>query len=372
VEIINKYEGKIILSEYQATLWTTTLPLSSGLIICKKQVEEIGLEKFATDVVGTGPYVLEEWRPTEQVTLKSNPDYWGETPVWDEIQLFPISDDNAAELALEADEVDFSRIPLISAERFEGNASFGVTTIPTNSYAWLGMNIENPKLKDINVRQAIRYGIDVPSILEAAYEGKAKQARAMIPEGTLGYWEDAPLYERDVEKSRKYLAAAGLESLELELAIESTDEYRAWAEVIQQNLAEVGITITISSLDEATFWSIGEGDKGLDVELFALTFTAMQDPAWFAMWFTSDQVGVWNWMRWASPEYDALYKKGLSTVDEGERTSIYIEMQKLWDASANSVWITNQPKSYAYKPSIEPVLYYGGNVPMLREFKPAA
>ncbi len=371
VEIIDKYEGKIILTEPQATLWTTTLPLTSGLIVCKKYVEEVGLEKFSTEIIGTGPYVLSEWRPSEVAILTRNEDYWGEQPYWDEIHIFPISDDAAAEVALEAGEVDFSMISLASVDRFESDPAFEVMTLPTNTYGWIGMNIENPKLQDINVRQAIRYGIDVPSILEAAYAGKAEQARALLPPSILGHWEDAPLYERDVEKARAYLAAAGLESLDLELAVLNTMEFRTWAEIIQQNLAEVGINITISTLDSSSFWSLGEGDKGKEVELFTMTYSAMSDPAWFTMWFTSDQVGVWNWMRWASEEFDALHKEGIVTLDPEKRAPIYIEMQKLWDEAVHSVWVTHRPLAYAYSPTIAPAMYSGGRIPMLREFKPA-
>jgi len=369
VEIINQYEGKIILKEPQATLWTTTLPMTSGLIVCKKYVEEVGVEKFQTDVVGTGPYEMVEWKPKERLTLKRNPNYWGEQPYYDEIQMFPIDDDKAAEIALEAGEVDFSIVSLASADRFGSDPAFQVEVVPTNSYSWIAMNVENPKLADINVRKAILHGIDVPSILEATYMGKAEQARAILPKGTLGYWEDAPLVVRDVEKAREYLAAAGLTSLDLDLAISDNTEFRTWAEVAQQNLAEVGININIVSLDSSAYWELGAGDKGKEVELVAMGYSAMSDPAWFTMWFTCDQVGVWNWMRWCSPEFDELHKQGIKTLDAVEREQIYLQMQKLWDEAAISVWITHQPLVYASKPNIETVLYPGNLCPMLRDFK---
>jgi len=372
VEIIDDYEGKIVLREAQATLWTTTLPLTSGLIVCKKQVEEIGVEQFATHIVGTGPYIFEEWMPNEKVVLKRNQDYWGEQPAWEEIHLIPIDDDIAGEVALESGEVDFSLISLASADRFTEDPDFEVVTLPSSSYGWLGMNVENPKLQDINVRQAIRYAVDVPGILEAAYLGKADQARSILPPDILGYWDGAPLYERDLEKARDYMARAGVSSLDLTLAVENTMEYRTWAEIIQQNLAEIGIDVSIQTLDTSAFWVLGEGDKGKEVELFTMTYTAMPDPAWFTMWFTSDQVGVWNWMRWGNAEFDELHKKGIATLDQDERAAVYIRMQELWDEAVHTVWITHTPQVYGYSPAIEPVIYPGGLVPMLREFRPSS
>ncbi len=369
VEIVSKYEGKIILKEPQATFWTTTLPLTSGLIVCKKFVEEVGLEKFKTDIVGTGPYELVEWKPTERLVLKRNPDYWGTPPHFDEIQLFPIDDDKAAEVALQSGEIDFGIISLTSAEQFQTDPAFKLEITPSFSYSWIGINIENPKLQDINVRQAIRYGIDVPSILIAAYNDLAPQAYTLVPPGVIGHWADAPVFQRDVAKAKEYLAAAGLSTLDLNLAIQDTSEYRTWAEIVQANLAEVGININIIPLDASSFWDMGSGDKGKEVELFAIGYSSVSpEPAWFSMWFTCDQVGVWNWMRWCDPKFDELHQEGIRTLDPAKREPIYIEMQKLWDEAVISVWITNTPLVYTSKPNINFVIYPGGLCPMLREF----
>jgi len=375
VEIIDEYEGIIILSEPQVTLLTTTMPLTSGLIISKAFYEEVGHDAFQTNIIGTGPYMLYEWRPNDRVILTRNPDYWGELPDWEEIHLIQIADETAAELAFLAGELDFTNVTLAGADQFEDHSDYRLITLATNSYAWIGMNMENPKLEDINVRRAIRHGIDVPSILEAAYDGKAEQARAIIPPRILGYWEDAPLHERDVERARGYLEQAGLTSLDLELAIEGTVEYTTWAAIIQQNLEEVGINITINTMDAATFWDIGMGESSLDVELFAITFSAMSDPAWFTMWFTSDQltdveneVDGWNWMRWYSPEFDELHARGLATFDPDERAAIYIEMQQLWDEAVHTVWVTHLPRAYAFMPNVVPVMDSNGRIPMVRDF----
>jgi len=370
VEIIDEYEAIIILTEPQATLWTTTLPLTSGLIISRAFYEEVGSDAFQTNIIGTGPYILSEWRPDERLILTRNPDYWGEPPDWEEIHLIPIADDTAAEIAFLAGELDFAEVTLAASSQFENQPDYRLMTLATNTYSWIGMNMENPKLEDINVRLAIRYGIDVPSILEAVYAGKADQARAILPPRILGYWEDAPLYERDVERARGYLEQAGLTSLDLELAILNTVDYTTWAAIIQQNLAEVGINIQINLMDSAAFWEVGMGESGLDVELFAIHFSAMSDPAWFTMWFTSDQVSDdgWNWMRWVSPEFDELHARGLATLDPVERAAIYIEMQELWDEAAHTVWVTHLPRAYVHMPYVVPVMDSNGRIPMVRDF----
>ncbi|MGQ9666233.1 MAG: ABC transporter substrate-binding protein [Anaerolineae bacterium] len=370
VEIIDKYRGKIILKEPFAPLWKTTLPIASGSIVCKKYVEEVGIEKFATDIIGTGPYIFTEWMPKQKIVLKRNPEYHGDPPPWDEIHFIPIEDDKAAEIAAEAGEVDFSRISIASIPRFESHPNLKLRKYPSLRYRWIGMNVEHPKLQDIRVRQAIRYAIDVPAILQAAYMGQAEREKTLIPPGLLGYWKDAPVYERDVEKAKALLADAGVTSLDLRFDIQDTTEYRTWAEIAQQNLKEIGINLTINPMDSSSFWQIGAGEQGKEVELFSGNYSMQPDPAWATMWFTCEQVGVWNWQRWCSPEFDELHRKGLVTMDDAEREKIYIEMEKLFDAACHSIWITHGVYAYVHSPKIEPAVTPHG-VPQAEFMKPA-
>ncbi len=369
VEIVDKYTGKLVFKKPQATLWTSVLPMTSGLIVSKKFYEEAGPDKVKNDVVGTGPYIFSSWTPKQQITLTRNPDYWGAKPYYDEIDLVPVDDDKAAEVALQAGELDFSSISLASTDKFQSDENFAVSVIPSTAYNWIGMNVESPKLKDINVREAIRYGIDVPSILAAAYNNKAPRANALIPEGTLGYWKDAPVYNRDVAKAKDFLAKAGLTSLDLKFTYENTDEFSTWAQIVQQNLKDVGINVTLDPLDSSTFWSYGEGGKDKELELFAVGYSSVApEPAWSTMWFTCDQVDLWNWMRWCNKEFDTLHAEGIATIDSAKREAIYLQMQQLWDQAAMSVFVTNVPQVYVSKAGVKAVIYPGGLSPMLREF----
>jgi peptide/nickel transport system substrate-binding protein len=355
VEVIDDYNGIIHLKEPFAPLWNSTLPVGSGTIVPKQWIEEIGLEAFATHIIGTGPYLFEQWKPQQMVILKKNPDYWGEEPYYDEIQLIPIEDDKAAEVALEAGDIDFSLISIPSIERFQANTNFEVVVRPSLRYYWVGINVQHPKLQDPNVRWAVIYGIDVPSILQAAYMGKAERACAIIPPGLVGYWEDAPCYERDVEKAKEYLAAAGLDSLDLRLDLQDTTEERTWAEIIQQNLAEVGINVELNPMDSSTYWTTTFGDQAVENnELMVSSYSMQPDPAWATMWFTCDQVGVWNAQAWCNEEYDRLHYQAMVTLDPEERAEMYIEMQEIWDEAAQSVWVTYGARPYAYSPDIAP------------------
>lgn len=356
VDVTGRYEGTIVLSSAFAPLWNSTLPLMSGSVVCQEYVEEVGADVFATDPVGTGPYQFTSWDPNREIVLERNPDYFGDAPFYDEIRFVIISDEQTAELALQSGQVDFSEVQFSSLPLLERDAGVSTNVLPSLSYGWIGMNVENPKLEDVRVRQAIRLAIDVPSILIVAYEGAVERSNSLIAPGLNGHWEDATVFAQDLDAAKALVREAGAEGLELRMDIANTPEYRAWAQIAQQNLRQVGIELQINTMDTGSFWEIGGGDEGKNVELFGMNFAMEPDPSWATVWFTCDQIGVWNWMRWCNEEYDALHTEGLMTQDADERDAIYERMQELMEQDAIAVWIAHEASAYGYRSDLEPAL----------------
>jgi peptide/nickel transport system substrate-binding protein len=343
VQTRGKYEGTIVLKERFAPLMLTTLPVNGGLVISKKAVEEKG-EKYATSPIGTGPYEFVEWRPKRDVRLKRFADYSGASAdthgtIWDEVVLIPIEEDEAAAIALETGEIDSGQLPLDAVERFQENDDFTVEERTALDYTWIGMNTRSPKLQDINVRQAIRYAIDVPSILEAAFEGRWEQASAIISPGMpIGYWEDAPIYERDLDQANQFLSQASNPPSELEFRFTEETGARATGEIVQANLAEIGIEVKLNQLDSSAYYAL-EKEEMRSRDLFFVGFVTQPDPSWSTVWFVCDQIDVWNWMYWCDKEYDRLHYAALKEPDQAKRHEMYVEMQRLWDAAVHTVWL---------------------------------
>jgi peptide/nickel transport system substrate-binding protein len=234
-----------------------------------------------------------------------------------------------------------------------------VFPVDTVNYNWIAMNVQHPNLEDVNVRRAIRAGIDVQAIIDVAYDGKYARACAMIAPDLLGYWPDAPCYERDVEQAKAYLAEAGLETLDVTLTYENVAPDNVIAELVQANLAEVGINVELVPQDGALFWEEGYGEEGAKVrQLAIMAYATYPDPAWDTMWFTCAQVQEWNWMYWCSEEFDRLHEEGMRELDPDKRRDIYIQMQELMDEDAIAVW-TAYPTNFwvgrtGLVPSIQP------------------
>jgi peptide/nickel transport system substrate-binding protein len=361
VRIGGTYDGEIILKEPFSPLLTTTLPVGSGLVLSKKAIEERG-KKYGTNPIGSGPYEFVSWEPKRQVVLKKFADYGGAgsdagpPPEWDELHFIPVEEDSAAEIAVETGEFDFSEVSPKGSERFEGNDEFDTVVVPTLDYGWIGMNVKDPQLEDINVRRAIRQAIDVPSLIEVGFDGKWERARAIIAPGSpIGYWEDAPAYERDVEQAKSFLDQAGVSDLELTYTYSTGEKGgKEIAEVVQANLAEIGVKVEIKPTDSAVLNELGEVILGL--QLFHVSFSNNPDPSWATVWFICDQIGQWNWMSWCNEEYDRLHFAALKEQDQQKRHEMYVQMQKLWDEAAHTQWIAYRTKFFAYRAGLQPAI----------------
>lgn len=355
VEVTGKYTGQIILKEPFAPLWNSTLPLVSSWVLSKKAFEEMGGEEFALHPIGTGPYEFTEWVPNQYVKLTRFQDYWGEAPEWDELQFIPIVEDSAAEIALETGEIDFGSVSSAAVERFAADPNFTVYNVPSLDFQWLAMNVQHPNLKDVNVRKAIMNAVDVESIIDAAFNGEWQRACALIAPGQVGAWDDAPCYSPpDLDKAREYMQAAGLETLDLTLTIDDAEASRTVAEVIQANLAEIGINVEISVEDSSGFWEGGMGEAGrTNRQLTFVGYGTTPDPSWSTVWFTCDQVPEWNWMYWCNERYDELHSAAIRELDPDKRTEMYIEMQKLMDEDAIAVWIAYPTFHYVSRADLQ-------------------
>lgn len=375
VEVTGKYTGVIVLKSPFVPLFTSTLPGVSGCILPKAAFDAAGGQFTTKPPCTSGPYRIKEWQPKTRLVLEKNPDWKLYEVDFDEIHLFPIEDPKSAELGFEAGDLDHVDTGISSIPRYE-------TTAPEDgvfrkhaglNYSWLGMNEEHPLLADQRVRRAIQHAVDRTAVVDAAYLGGSDTAAGIVAPGLVGHRAEN-LYNHDPEKARALLEEAGVaDTLQLTLAIQQTAEYLAAAQVIQANLAAVGITVQIDQHESGTFWSLGveaDGDAWKDLQLFHFGFTMQPDPSWATVWFTPEQVGIWNWQRFNNPEFGELHKKASTEMDMDKRGAMYVRMQDLMEESGDFVFLNFIPIGTLTRKSVEPGLRPDG-IPVLPRFRKA-
>lgn len=368
VQVTGPYSGVIVLKHATAPLMNLTVPNNVGQIVSKKAVEELG-DKFATNPVGTGTYEFVEWRPRERIVLRKFKEYSGANsayakPVeWEEIHFLPIPEDSSAEISLESGDLDFGAVPLSAVSRFEGDDNFTVHERTGFGYKFIGMNIEDPALSNIDVRKAIRFAIDVPAILAAGFEGRWQRATAVLPPSMpFGHWENAPVVDRDLDKAREHMKKAGVSELTLNFTYNNSEPGGATvAEIAQANLKEIGITLNVTGQENAIAMQTGEeAQKGR--QIFYVGFGSQGDPAQSMSWFTCEQINKWNLMGWCDDAFTKLAAAGIAEMDQAKRKDIYFEMQRMWDEAANAVWIAWPTTFFAARKGLDPSLRPDGRM----------
>ncbi|MDH3661974.1 MAG: ABC transporter substrate-binding protein [Alphaproteobacteria bacterium] len=372
VEVKDTLSGLIHLNEPFSPLWTSTLPSETCCVVSKNAVTELGGKIGAEPVAQSGQYILKEWTPKQRTVLVRNPDWAHEPGGFDEIQIFPIEDEKTAELGFEAGDLDYTWTSVSSLPRLKESPPEGSVVLekPSLAYVWLGMNQDVAPFDNPNIRRAVQHAIDRDAVVDAAYFGAATTANGIVAPGLIGH-RDANLYDYDPDKARELLDAEGASGLTVTLDILNKTERLTAAQVVQANLADVGITCEIKQNDSGTFWSLGskDGDYWDKLQMVLSRYTMQPDPSWATAWFVPDQIGVWNWERFNSKEFEDLHNQGVVETDPAKRDEIYKRAQDVMEESGCYVFLTHEVVGVIHKDNVAPGLKPNGE-PLLPEFKP--
>lgn len=364
VDTEGKYAGTIVLKKPFAPLMRSTLPVTSGKIVSRKAVEKLD-KHFATHPIGTGPYEFASWQPGATVTLRRFAGYGGANGEyaagarWDEIVARIVTDDGTARSGLLAGDLDFGGIGTGSVDQFQHNPEYETTHHTSLGYWFVAMSVKDPLLGNINLRKAVRAALDVPGIIAGAYDGKWQQARAIIPPAMgLGYWSEAPTYERDLDAAKTYLKMANLGDVNLKLTCQNQTSDVAGSQVIQSNLKDAGIKVNLVPQEAAAYNTIpGNGGGNPHRQLNYTGYESNPDPSWSMAWWTCAQMGLWNWDDLCDRQFDALNRQALVEQDPSRRNDLYVEMQQRWDKQASMAWVAHPTQYYAWKrSSVSPVM----------------
>lgn len=243
--------------------------MTSTPIVSQKSYEASSTG-FSSDPVGTGPYYIANWVPGASLTLKKFENYWGKNEGFnnqklDEIEVKFIAEPAQVAIELETGNIDFAyNVSSKDADSFVNMPGFTVTNKPFAQVRGLGFNCDPMSpCSDIRIRKAISYAIDNEGILQSVYDGKGGVATCLaVPEPEAGLvidfdpaWKNMKPYEYNVEKAKALMAEAGYPNggLKLKLMAKDMDEYRSTCQVIQANLAKIGIEVEILCYENALY-----------------------------------------------------------------------------------------------------------------------
>ncbi len=371
VEVTGHYTGRIVMEKPRAALFSVAIGDVSGSIVSKKAVETRGVE-HNTRPVGSGPLKVKSFEKQKGVVLDRNPAYPGARAGFDEVAVRYVQDPKTTELGLRSGELDFALLPPQSAEPLRTVAGLAVTQQPGIANVWIGLNVEKKPFDDIRVRRAFRLALDIDQMLLAGYNGRAPRANCLVMPQVVGHWKDAPVLKRDIPQAKKLLAEAGLaQGFKCRMVIQNQPVFQTMALVARALLADAGIQLDIDAQESGSFFSAGKGDAGKTLDTVMIRFNGKMDPNFLAQWFTTSQIGVWNWQRWSDPTFDSLLDQASAELDPTKRAALMVEAQKRMEASECLTWLTYDVSTFVSRTWLKPALLPSGIDWALDRFAPA-
>ncbi len=223
-----------------------------GMAIVSRRNVESG--QIATHPVGTGPFAFAGRKSGDSISLSANPAYWGSPPRVPGVTFRFISEPSTALSALQAGEIDWTdAIPTQRVAQLKSDDSLTLAVTPGNDYWYLALNEARAPWNDVRVRRAIAYGIDRSAIVAATSYGTANANQLAIPQGNPWY-TPYDTYRHDIDRAASLLRKAGVDKQDLDMLV--TNEYPETvtaAQIVADNLAPLGISVHIRTVDFATW-----------------------------------------------------------------------------------------------------------------------
>lgn len=346
VEVVNDTEVKCYLKQPDAS-FLTLLTDAGNVIVPKEEVEGHG-DKFGTNLVGTGPFSLVEWKNDSYAKLQRHDKYWGEKPYLEGVTFKFVKDQNMMVNALKTNEIQIATdVAGEGIKLIKDDKNLKLEQVPGLHVGYIYMNQVNGPTKDKKVREAIYKAIDIDQLVKGTYlYDEAIRSYLPLPRGSWAYDKELekliPAY--DPEGAKKLLAEAGYpDGFKAELYLSGSGTGTKVATIAQQYLKEnLNIDLSIKTSEWGTFSEIGA--KG-QAPFYLMSWTWYPDPFFFLnKMFHSSEIGsLGNGQGYNNPEVDKLLDNALLVTDQEERAKLYKEATKkivedlpgIWYASSN-------------------------------------
>jgi peptide/nickel transport system substrate-binding protein len=349
----------------------TYIPILPQHIWGKYTYKTIGDQTFTppkdgSGLVGTGPYLIAEWKTGQYVRFVRNKSYWGNQGAEDEIIFQFYKTNDTMVQALKSGAIDYART--ISSDQFAaltGQPNIVPVAGKTNGWTELGFNTygtgtgktikgggpSTKALQDPAFRDALGYAIDKQTLLDRVVGGRGTIGTTQVPP-ILSKWHVDPTDIRtfDIALAKQKLDTAGYpldasgnrldkEGKPISLRLVMPDEdpnFPKEAQFIQDWFGQLGIKVVPKIYDTGSLVDImlppeaGGAANKADYDLFIWTWSGNPDPNALLNIFLCSAIGGSSDSNWCNHDYDTMYDQQNVAPNDAARLAILTQMQQLW------------------------------------------
>jgi peptide/nickel transport system substrate-binding protein len=346
VEAVDKYTVRLTFKEKIPSVLGLLTDYHGGYIVSKKAVEEMGLEEFKTNPVGTGPFMLQEYVPKQKLVEVRHPDYFRGKPLLDKVEFWFMPDASSREMAFRKGEIDIcegerEQAWVAKMRKVKGTV---VDIFGPGETLTIHFNTSKKPLDDIRVRKALAYGIKRQELMDFLGKDVTEPLVSPIPTSYLGGTTEVPLYKYDPDKAKALLKEAGLEKgLTLKKVITEMSDYRRPMEQIQAQLRRIGVDMQMDVITHSAYHQQIRKDVN-PIVLYVCARFPTADPILTQFYHSKSTVGtptgITNFSHY--DRIDDLIEKARGVTDTEEQKALWAEAQRmiLADAVAYPLCVT--------------------------------
>lgn len=339
MEFTDTYPVTLLLQDIAANRVASTLDMQT--IMAGEQDGDLGNAYLNTRTECVGPYRLVQWNQGEGVVLQANEDYYGDAPGLERVLIRHVAETGTQRLLVERGDVDVAR-DLTPEDMRELEAMEGVrieTTLKPQLIFWTFNNL-NENFADPRVRLAMKYLIDYEGLGDTVMQYLGQPWNSFVQSGAFGALdpEEGVIFAQDLDRARELLAEAGMEDgFESTVFIGSLPWSSPLAQHVQENAAQVGVTLNIEQMANAQFFA---RVRARDFESGIMAWqTSVPDAHGNASRLVmnpdnSDEAQLTQYPSWRAAYQDedlnALVMEAATETDADRRLELYDQIQQEW------------------------------------------
>ena len=300
---------------------------------------------------GTGPYKVANFVPGQNLTLVPNTHYFGGTPCLKEIDFIREPDTTAMVTDFKSGKLSMVwQVPPVDIPAVKSNSTAFLVPVGISSAHVWEVDTTAAPFNDVRARQALSYAINRKTMVQAAFFGLAtpSYANEVISQTSPFYDKTLKPYTFNLTKAKQLFDAAGVKpgtTFTFWALAGRRDEWITMAQILQQDLKQIGLNLTIVRSDVSTwlskFYPAGKSFPGYIIGNY---FSLPPNPSYA---FSQVQYGACE-CNWKNAQFEALAQKAVGTPDVAARSKIYNQMQGIESSQSPVMVIAHQTNIVAY------------------------